>query len=62
MVYSGGDHRKHQEESKEVRQGTKIADKKRNITEQIPAVSNWSSVLLGNSGDTKEDASIRHMR
>ena len=49
MVYLGG-HRKYQQGSREVRQGSKVASNKRCITEQIPAVSNWDSILMGNSG------------
>lgn len=49
MVYLGG-HRKYQQGSREVRQGSKVASNERCITEQIPAVSNWGSVLMGNSG------------
>lgn len=54
VVYLGGDHRKHQKGSEEVR----LAHSKRYVTEQIPAVSNWGSMLLGSSGDRTEDAFV----
>lgn len=54
VVYLGGDHRKHQKGSEDVRP----AHSKRYVMEQIPAVSNWGSMLLGSSGDRTEDAFV----
>lgn len=53
-----GCYRKHHRGSTNERQASKVASNKRCIIEQVPAVSNWGSNVLGISETQHKDASV----